>query len=67
MNGVELAKIARHRLPTVPVLFMTGYADAGLLPLNTTDDVLKKPFQAWELETKVMQAAGRTRVNRKLP
>ena len=60
MNGVELATIVRRNWPELPVLFMTGYAGSGLLPTDANDNVLKKPFQAGELETKVLQAIART-------
>ena len=61
MNGVELATIVRRNWPELPVLFMTGYAGSGLLPADANDNVLKKPFQAVELETKVLQAIAGTR------
>ena len=62
MNGVELATIVRRNWPELPVLFMTGYAGSGLLPADANDNVLKKPFQAGELETKVLQAIARDRL-----
>ena len=60
MSGVELATIVRRNWPELPVLFMTGYAGSGLLPVDANDNVLKKPFQAVELETRVLQAIART-------
>jgi PAS domain S-box-containing protein len=59
INGVELAKIVRHTLPMLPVIFMTGYADANLLPASTRDEVLRKPFASGELEAAVSRAMKR--------
>jgi PAS domain S-box-containing protein len=59
INGVELAKIVRHKSPTLPIVFMTGYTDASLLPANTRDEVLRKPFGPGELEAKVALAISR--------
>jgi PAS domain S-box-containing protein len=59
MNGVELAKIVRHTLPALPVVFMTGYAEANLLPTSTTDEVLRKPFAPGELDAVVSRTMKR--------
>ena len=44
MNGMELADIARRRRPDLPVIFMTGHADAA--PLQAEKYLLQKPFRA---------------------
>lgn len=60
MDGVELAAIVRRDWPELAVLFMTGYAGSGLLPADANDHVLRKPFQAVELERRVRQAIAQT-------
>ena len=51
MTGIELAEIVRSRWATIPVLILTGHADAVQIP----DDlpVLTKPFESAELAAKV--------------
>jgi len=46
MSGVELAKRVRVNAPSLPVLFVSGYADEVLegWPFNRTRDLLLKPF-----------------------
>jgi len=61
LNGVELAAIIRRTWPTLPVLLMTGYADSRLVHPGATLDLLRKPFQAAELEAKVQQTIMRSR------
>jgi CheY-like chemotaxis protein len=61
INGVEFAAIVRRTWPTLPVLLMTGYADSGLLRKNTEHEVLRKPFQATELEASLHRAIVRVR------
>jgi PAS domain S-box-containing protein len=63
LNGVELAAIVRRTWPGVPVLLMTGYADSALLGQAAGHEVLRKPFQAMELDAKVRRAmAGRREI-----
>jgi PAS domain S-box-containing protein len=59
INGVELAKIVRHTAPTLPIVFMTGYADASLLPADARDDALRKPFGPGQLEAKIALTISR--------
>jgi len=62
MSGRELADIARLHRPGLPVLFMTGYADAALdrqAFLGTGMDMLVKPFKMSELLDKVKHATVR--------
>ena len=56
INGVELAAIVRRTWPDLPVLLMTGYAESALLRSVAGQEVLRKPFQAAELEAKLRQA-----------
>jgi DNA-binding response OmpR family regulator/nitrogen-specific signal transduction histidine kinase len=48
MNGRDLAEVARAWRPTLPVLFMTGYAENAMLRsrfLGTGMDMITKPFE----------------------
>ena len=58
MNGVDLAVSIHRTWPDLPVLFMTGYAEEGLLPPESNDRVIRKPFGAADFESRVVQAAG---------
>jgi PAS domain S-box-containing protein len=60
LNGVEFAAIIRRTWPDLPVLLMTGYADSALLGMSAGHEVLRKPFQAAELDAKVRRAIART-------
>ena len=42
MNGNEAARHIQVKKPHLPVLFVTGYTDLGLLPAGVT--VLHKPY-----------------------
>jgi signal transduction histidine kinase/CheY-like chemotaxis protein len=64
VNGVELAGIVQRKWPELPVLLMTGYADNALLRSATEHEVLRKPFQAAELEAKMQSAIARNRASR---
>jgi len=59
MTGVELASIVKRNYPTLPVVFMTGYAATNLLPALSRHDVLRKPFQASDLAHSVARALGK--------
>ena len=56
MNGVEVARQVRARSPSLPVLFVTGYAD--MTSLNGLDNVrvLRKPFLESDLAHEVGDA-----------
>ncbi|MCJ2085003.1 response regulator [Methylobacterium sp. E-005] len=59
MNGAEAAIEIRRRWPRMPVLFVTGFADAMALTLagaGGADAVVLKPFRDGELERKVAAA-----------
>ena len=56
MNGRELARAARLLHPTLKVLFITGYAEASVLPSGDLEpgmQVLTKPFTLDALSNKV--------------
>jgi len=47
MNGMDLARVGRELRPGLPILFMSGFVDAGAVRLKVWDDAvrfLKKPF-----------------------
>jgi signal transduction histidine kinase/CheY-like chemotaxis protein len=56
MNGVEVARQVHSRFPTLPVLFITGYIDQGVLAEIGEARIIKKPFVGDELATKVNAA-----------
>jgi len=61
MNGRELADHARQHRPSLPILFMTGYAETATnrqLFLDEGMDMLIKPFQINELLEKVRRSLG---------
>ena len=69
MSGVELVRAVRAQNPTLPVVIVTGYAEAGEFDDRRLDAVLlKKPFRMNELgatiETALAQrtAAGTAKV-----
>jgi len=58
MNGRQLAEVAREYHPTMPILFVTGYAEnaairAGFLGTNMA--MISKPFQVEELAAKISE------------
>ena len=64
MNGAEASGEIRKRWPTMPVLFVTGFADTAALAeagADGADAIVLKPYRDGELENKVATAlAGRT-------
>jgi CheY-like chemotaxis protein len=57
MSGFELARVVRDNRPTLPILFVTGYADnAARLDSIDAHRLLLKPFRAAELTAKVAEA-----------
>lgn len=55
MNGAELAQAVRERLPTLPVVFVTGYAELDAFDLDNAQ-VLQKPFRERELAERIARA-----------
>jgi CheY-like chemotaxis protein/nitrogen-specific signal transduction histidine kinase len=61
MNGAEFAKKLRDRHPRVPIIFVTGYADTGMIE-SVIDEhalILRKPFRSLELKTILADAMQR--------
>ncbi len=59
MTGAELARAARERLPDLPIVIITGYAETKLGDLSGgADYVLKKPFKLGDL-TNAIEATAR--------
>jgi signal transduction histidine kinase/CheY-like chemotaxis protein len=57
MNGIELARALRQRRPAVPIVLVTGYAQAAE---NAAPDflVLRKPYRFADLRLAVAQVAA---------
>jgi two-component system NtrC family sensor kinase len=54
MNGIELARRLRQSHATLPVLFLTGYAETSALAARDSGDLLlQKPFTARELAARI--------------
>ncbi len=56
VNGKALAEMVRKRMPTIPVLFVSGYsedilAQQGVLGADVA--LLEKPFTVAELSTRI--------------
>ena len=56
MNGAEVAREARKKRADLPILFVTGYADAGALREVDDERIVRKPFRDGELAAKVRAA-----------
>ena len=62
MNGRQIAEIARASRPSLPVLFMTGYAKEAADQAKFLDDgmeIIAKPFSVEELGRRVSRILGR--------
>jgi PAS domain S-box-containing protein len=62
MNGAEVAREVRARCPTLPIVFVTGYAESEQLEAALGSDVmvLRKPFSVDELAAAVAENASST-------
>ena len=56
MNGGEVARLAQAKRPTLPVLFVTGFADRTALAGIGEAQIISKPFLDDELVHKVRLA-----------
>ncbi len=56
MNGAEVARLARAKRPTLPILFVTGFADRAALAGISEAQIISKPFIDDELTHKVRLA-----------
>jgi len=59
MNGVDVAREVSSKYPTLPVVFVTGYADNTALEMIGDERIIKKPFVGDELVTKVQAALAK--------
>lgn len=60
MSGLEVARQAQLKYPTIPILFVTGYVDTSALGDVSDDRIVKKPFIDDELVQKVSAALTRS-------
>jgi len=56
MNGVEVARQVRTKIPSLSVVFVTGYADTSALGDVDDAQIVRKPFIGNELADKVQFA-----------
>lgn len=56
MNGMEVARQLRTKVPSRPVIFVTGYADTSALGDIGETQIVRKPFIGNELADKVQIA-----------
>jgi signal transduction histidine kinase len=56
MNGMEVARQMRAKVPSRPILFITGYADTSALGDIGETQIVRKPFIGNELADKVQFA-----------
>lgn len=61
LNGAEVARTFRQRLPTVPVVFFSGYADSAALEEAVgSAPLLRKPFRPSELAQMIRSTLDHT-------
>ena len=60
MSGAELASRVRAKQPDMPMLFVTGFADRGMLNDVSGAEVVGKPFAPGELAAKARAALSRS-------
>jgi CheY-like chemotaxis protein len=58
MNGAELATHVQQQRPGVPVLLVTGYADARAVEAVGEERIILKPFRNEDLARKIRTALG---------
>ncbi|MEH6547956.1 MAG: response regulator [Sneathiella sp.] len=59
INGIELARLAKDKVPDLPVIFITGFSAVAVEALETVDGVnkiLSKPFHLNSLVEAVNRA-----------
>jgi CheY-like chemotaxis protein len=56
LNGIETVRRARETLPSVRVLYVTGYAEAGGAGPQIGNELVKKPFRLGEITDAVRRA-----------
>ncbi|WP_268796678.1 response regulator [Pseudomonas huanghezhanensis] len=55
MTGAELADLVRHDYPSLPIVFITGFADIDILDVDP-QLIVQKPYGEDELAAKLSQA-----------
>jgi signal transduction histidine kinase/CheY-like chemotaxis protein len=63
MNGMEVARQVRAKVPSCPVVFVTGYADTSALEDIDETQIVRKPFIDNELADKVQIALANSAGN----
>ena len=64
MNGAEVARRAKEFRPTLPIVFITGYADASALAEIGEERIIRKPFANGDISKKLRAALHqRSRTN----
>ena len=63
MNGMEVARQVRSKVPARPVVFVTGYADTSALEDIDDTQIVRKPFIGNELADKVQIALANSAGN----
>ena len=63
MNGMEVARQVRAKVPSRPVVFVTGYADTSALEDIDDTQIVRKPFIGNELADKVQIALANSAGN----
>jgi CheY-like chemotaxis protein len=59
-NGAEVARAIRQQLPSLPILFFSGYADTSALEAAVGKaPLLRKPFRPNELATAIRSLLDR--------
>ena len=59
MSGIEVARQVQVKRPSLPTLFVTGYADKAILKDVGDERIIKKPFVDDELAEKVSAALAK--------
>ncbi|MGE3150683.1 MAG: hybrid sensor histidine kinase/response regulator, partial [Pseudorhodoplanes sp.] len=62
MNGLALAREIRAHFPAIPVVLTSGYSDA-IQTVRAQFTILRKPFQAADLERIMREAFEQIRTN----
>jgi CheY-like chemotaxis protein len=58
MDGVTLARRAEALRPGLPVIFVSGYVDAMVLPMGANRGFVKKPWRARTLAAAIDKLLG---------
>ena len=65
LNGIELQKQLKARNATLPIIFLTGFAEVSIAVeamKNGAFDFIEKPFSAQELLNKIQSALDNSRI-----